>query len=135
MWEGHKIWKNLPPFFELIISKVKQIGRFFQIFVAFSEYLNFSAISGFYWRTRRSYNPRAGIVNFCANQTLSIPSRSSLLGLRSWSQPSHTRTSKIDFSNQGNTLFQTFKNDSVTNLCLNQVFQIPTFLIQNKSHI
>jgi hypothetical protein len=35
-----KIWKCLPIFLTLLIA-VKNVGRFFQIFVAFSEYLNF----------------------------------------------------------------------------------------------
>ena len=35
-----KIWKNLPIYLTLL-SKFKKIGRFFRIFVAFSEYLNF----------------------------------------------------------------------------------------------
>ena len=44
LWEGHKIWKNLPPdltkqFF--LLSSVKTSGRFFKIFVAFSEKLDF----------------------------------------------------------------------------------------------
>ena len=42
LWEGHKIWKNLPlvltkPLF--LLSSVKTSGRFFQIFVAISEKL------------------------------------------------------------------------------------------------
>ena len=37
LWERHKVWKkNLPLFFQ---NKVKD---FYQIFVAFSEYLKFS---------------------------------------------------------------------------------------------
>ena len=36
-----KIWKNLPIYLTLF-SKFKKIGRFFQIFVAFPEYLNFT---------------------------------------------------------------------------------------------
>ena len=45
LWEGHKIWKNLPPvltkqLFLLITSK--QVGDFFQIFVAFSKKLDFN---------------------------------------------------------------------------------------------
>ena len=36
-WKGHKNLKNLP----LLLSNVKTSGRFIQIFVAFSENLNF----------------------------------------------------------------------------------------------
>ena len=46
LWEGHKIWKNLPPVLTkqlFLLSSVKTSGRFFQIFVAFSEKLNFKA--------------------------------------------------------------------------------------------
>ena len=46
LWEGHKIWKNLPPvltkqLFLLCILKIS--GRFFQIFVALSKKLEFSS--------------------------------------------------------------------------------------------
>ena len=44
LWEGHKIWKNLPPVLTkqmFLLSSVKTSGRFFQIFVAFSEKLDF----------------------------------------------------------------------------------------------
>ena len=44
LWEGHKMWKNLPPVLTkqmFLLSSVKTSGRFFQIFVAFSEKLNF----------------------------------------------------------------------------------------------
>ena len=47
LWEGHKIWKNLPPVLTkqlFLLSSVKTSGRFFQIFVAFSEKLNFKQI-------------------------------------------------------------------------------------------
>ena len=56
-----KIWKCLPIFLTLLIA-VKNVGRFFQIFVAFSEYLNFRRkeelaaksvlSSAAYWRRR-----------------------------------------------------------------------------------
>ena len=36
-----KIWKNISTFFDLVSNKIR---RFFQIFVAFSEYLNFNAL-------------------------------------------------------------------------------------------
>ena len=42
-WEGHKIWKNLPPDLTQqlsLLSNVKTSGRIFQIFVAFSEKLD-----------------------------------------------------------------------------------------------
>ena len=45
LWEGHKIWKNLPPVLTkqlFLLSSVKKSGRFFQIFVAFSEKLDFT---------------------------------------------------------------------------------------------
>ena len=44
LWEGHKIWKNLPPVLTkelVLLSSLKTSGRFFQIFVAFSEKLDF----------------------------------------------------------------------------------------------
>ena len=43
LWEGRKIWKNLPPVLAkqlFLLSSVKTSGRFFQIFVAFSEKLD-----------------------------------------------------------------------------------------------
>ena len=46
LWEGHKIWKNLPPVLTkhlFLHSSVKTSGRFFQIFLAFSEKLNFTS--------------------------------------------------------------------------------------------
>ena len=39
-WEGHTIWKKVSHLFWL--SNIKTSGRFFQIFVAFSENLNFT---------------------------------------------------------------------------------------------
>ena len=39
LWEGHKILKNIPVYFESNIKTKWEI--FFQIFLAFSEYLNF----------------------------------------------------------------------------------------------
>ena len=45
LWEGHKIWKNIPPVLTKhlsLLSSVKTSGKFFQIFVAFSEKLNFN---------------------------------------------------------------------------------------------
>ena len=44
LWEGRKIWKNLPPVLTkqlFLLSSVKTSGRLFQIFVAVSEKLNF----------------------------------------------------------------------------------------------
>ena len=42
LWEGHKIWKKTHAFFWNYLVTSKQSGRlFFQIFVAFWEYLNF----------------------------------------------------------------------------------------------
>ena len=46
LWEGHKIWKNLPPVLTkqlFLLSSVKTSGRFFQIFLAFSEKQNFTS--------------------------------------------------------------------------------------------
>ena len=43
-WEGHKFWKNLPSVLTIqlfLLSSVKTRGRFFQIFVAFSEKLDY----------------------------------------------------------------------------------------------
>ena len=45
LWEGHNIWKKSPTCLEktvFLLSSVKTSGIFFQIFVAFSEKLNFS---------------------------------------------------------------------------------------------
>ena len=42
LWEGHIIWKNLPPFFWNFLLTSKQFGRWFQNDVAFSEYFNFT---------------------------------------------------------------------------------------------
>ena len=45
LWEGHKIWKNHPPVLTeqlFLLSTVKTSGRFFQIFVDFSEKLDFN---------------------------------------------------------------------------------------------
>ena len=44
VWEGHKIWKNVPPVLTkqlFLLSSVKKSGRFFQIFVS-SEKPNFT---------------------------------------------------------------------------------------------
>ena len=44
LWQGHKFWKNLPPVLTIqlfLLSSVKPSGRFYQIFVAFSEKLDF----------------------------------------------------------------------------------------------
>ena len=46
-WEGQKIWKNLPPVLTkqlFLLSSVKTSGRFFQIFVASLEKLNFTNV-------------------------------------------------------------------------------------------
>ena len=50
LWEGHKIWKeNLPLYFEIMyLVTSKQSMRFFQNFVVFLEYLNFTCDS--LWR-------------------------------------------------------------------------------------
>ena len=56
LWEGHKIWKKISHlFWDYVLSNVKQSGNFFQIFVAFPEYLNFTWSCGnlgrcFYFR-------------------------------------------------------------------------------------
>ena len=45
LWEGQRIWKNLPLVLTkqlFLLSSVKRSGRFFQIFVPFSEKLNFN---------------------------------------------------------------------------------------------
>ena len=45
LWEGHKIGKKFPPVFTkqlFLLSSVKTSGILFQIFVAFSEKLNFT---------------------------------------------------------------------------------------------
>ena len=45
LWESRKIWKNSPPVLTkqlFLLSSVKTRGRFFQIFVDFSEKLNFT---------------------------------------------------------------------------------------------
>ena len=39
--EGHKIWKKHLSIYLTFLSNVETIGRFFQNFVTFSEYLNF----------------------------------------------------------------------------------------------
>ena len=61
LWESHKIWKNHPPVLTnqlLLLSSVKTCGRFFQIFVAFSEKLNFNS-------SHREYLINVSIVPFC----------------------------------------------------------------------
>ena len=46
LWEGNKIWNNIPLSFEIMyLATSKQGKRFFQTFVAFSEYLNFKIMS------------------------------------------------------------------------------------------
>ena len=45
LWEGHKIWKNLPPVLTkqlFLLNSVKTSGTYFSIFVAFSEKLHFT---------------------------------------------------------------------------------------------
>ena len=46
LWESHKIWKkNLPHRFDVYSVLTSILGRrFFQIFLAFSDYLNFTLI-------------------------------------------------------------------------------------------
>ena len=44
LWEGHKIWKKISHLFWGLLSSVKTNGIFFQIFVAFSENLNFAIL-------------------------------------------------------------------------------------------
>ena len=45
MWEGHKIKKNIPSCFEIMyFVSPKQSEQFVQISMAFSKYLNFTAI-------------------------------------------------------------------------------------------
>ena len=47
LWEGRKIWKNLPPVLTkqlFLVSSVKTSGRFFQTFVAFSKKLEGAVI-------------------------------------------------------------------------------------------
>ena len=47
LWEGHKIWNNLPPVLTqqlFLLSSVKTSGRFFQISVAFSKKLDFTQV-------------------------------------------------------------------------------------------
>ena len=41
LWEGHKIWKNLPLFL-MLLSKFQKRWEIFSHFVAFSQYLNFT---------------------------------------------------------------------------------------------
>ena len=44
LW-GHKVWKKSPTCFDktlVLLSSIKTSGRFFQIFVAFSEKLDFT---------------------------------------------------------------------------------------------
>ena len=49
-WDGHKNLNKSPTFFLTITSK--EIGRFFQIFLTFSEYMNFSSdFEGFTWNS------------------------------------------------------------------------------------
>ena len=51
LWKSHKIWKHHPPALTkqlLLLSSVKISGRFYQIFVAFSEKLDFITSRGFY---------------------------------------------------------------------------------------
>ena len=43
-WEGHKIWKKFPSLQTkqlFLLRSVKKSGKYFKIFVAFSEKLNF----------------------------------------------------------------------------------------------
>ena len=42
LWEGHKIWKNIPLILTYYSVKSKQMEDFFQIFSAYSENMNFS---------------------------------------------------------------------------------------------
>ena len=84
LWEGYKIWKNQPPVLTnqlFLLSSVKICGRFFQIFVAFSEKLNFNVIiKGIWWQVVASRNiacvHRANImINYSLSNSLAeIPS-------------------------------------------------------------
>ena len=45
LWKGHKIWKNFPPVLTkqlFLLNSIKRSGMFFEIFVAFSEKLDFT---------------------------------------------------------------------------------------------
>ena len=46
-WEGHKNVRNHPYGFEIYLVNVKTIGPIAQIFVAFSEKLNFKSFQCF----------------------------------------------------------------------------------------
>ena len=46
-WEGHKNVRNRPYGFEIYIVNVKTMGTIAQIFVAFSEKLNFKGMNQF----------------------------------------------------------------------------------------
>ena len=56
LWEGRKIWKNLPPVLTKLNS-VKTSGRLFQIFVVVSEKLHFNEHCIHSW-----YIPRTGTI-------------------------------------------------------------------------
>ena len=58
-WEGHKIWKNLPPLFE----RQNNVGDFFLIFVAFSKYLNIIRHS-LNWQTLCERNKKIWISDY-----------------------------------------------------------------------
>ena len=64
MWEGHKIWKNLPPVLTkqlFLLSSVKTSGRFFSNFVAFSWCLNFMRVQ-FYLKIKIYKKNRAHLM-------------------------------------------------------------------------
>ena len=41
LWAGHTIWKNLPLFYYYLFKRQSKAEYFFQMFMAFSEYMNF----------------------------------------------------------------------------------------------
>ena len=74
LWEGHKIWKNFPSVLTkklLLLSSVKTRRRSFQIFVAFSEKLNFnrtrcrSLVMLYYLYTMRRWLSHSGVELPC----------------------------------------------------------------------
>ena len=45
LWESHILWKNIPPALKtqmFLLNSVKTSGRFYEIFEAFSEKLDFT---------------------------------------------------------------------------------------------
>ena len=105
-WEGHKNLKqNIPiSLTHSVLSNIKKVGCFFQIFVAYSEYLNFitgprsvSSVHIFWGSSYKMHGPKIGHARI--SHSLLIWSRSALKSY-SFAKLKINLRFKSDLSNQ-----------------------------------